>query len=242
MDDLKLPQLIAHRGASLRAPENTLAALYEAKVLGATWVEFDVRLTRDGKAIILHDDTLERTTNGQGVVADLDFSEITDLDAGSWFNSEFRGEPVPTFTQYLQCAIELNLGVNIELKGTAKQAPLLAQCVITELNRYWLDHLPPPLISSSTEACLFTLKQYRSPYLQGYIMREGSEQWRKILQTLACTSLHVEYHALTPERAKIVKATGKKLLAYTIDDVPTAQTLFHMGVDAIFSNDPKLMS
>lgn len=241
MDDLRLPKLIAHRGAPLSAPENTLSALYKAKELGATWVEFDVQLTKDNIAIIIHDETLDRTTNGKGLIAALDFSEITDLDAGSWFSHEFKAEPVPTLSQYLQCAAELNLGINVELKGTESQALLLAQCVVQELKRCWSDQLPAPLISGD-EKCLLALKQYHSPYFQGYVMDGWTDHWNKIMKSLNCASIHVNYRELNPERVKAIKSSRKILLAYTIDDASVARKLLDMGVDTIFSDDPQLLT
>src|SRR4051812_26195793 len=90
-----IPPLIAHRGASSEAPENTLAALKLARGRGANWVEVDVKLTQDGVPILMHDDTLERTTDGTGKVADTSWATIQTLDAGSWFDKKFRGERVP---------------------------------------------------------------------------------------------------------------------------------------------------
>lgn len=240
--ELQLPKLIAHRGASLSAPENTLASLIKAKEMGAKWVEFDVRLTHDKKAIIMHDDTLDRTTNGEGLIADFDFSEIKDLDAGSWFDRKYRGESIPTLSQYLQVAAKLSLGINVELKATESQAQSLVSCVLKTLKQYWPEHLPTPLISSGSQACLVALKHYYSSYFYGYILSEWSDDWKKIMKTLSCISLHVDYQYLNIERVAAIKICDKKVLAYTVDEEPIAQSLFDMGVDAIFSNNPKLLN
>lgn len=99
-----LPAIIAHRGASSAAPENTLAAFRRAADEGAAWIECDVKLTADGRPIIFHDDTLDRTTDGGGVVDDYTLDVIGALDAGGWFSPEFRGEPVPTLEEMLDPA------------------------------------------------------------------------------------------------------------------------------------------
>src|SRR3954447_15867557 len=98
------PAVCGHRGASGHAPENTLVAFRRAKELGATWIEFDVQLSADGIPIILHDDTLERTTNlGQQLrPTELTLAQLKDLDAGSWFSPEFAGEKIPTLEEVLQ--------------------------------------------------------------------------------------------------------------------------------------------
>lgn len=95
--DFELPKIIAHRGASAYKPENTIIAFQNAKELGATWVEFDVMLSADGEAITIHDVMLDRTTSGQGNVADHTYDEISQLDAGRWFAPEFAGEKSTNF-------------------------------------------------------------------------------------------------------------------------------------------------
>ncbi|WP_423063723.1 glycerophosphodiester phosphodiesterase family protein [Candidiatus Paracoxiella cheracis] len=236
-----LPKVIAHRGAPLVAPENTLASLRAAKSLGATWVEFDVQLTHDGKAIIFHDDELDRTTNGKGLVAALSYDLISELDAGSWFNKKFKNERIPTLTDYLQCAAQLGLGINVELKGTASQSEALARCVATALQSYWPKHLPVPLISSALPACLQSMKAITDEYPQGFIMHEWADSWRDTVDELGCVSLHVEYEQLNPKRAEAVKLAEKKLLAYTINDATVAKSLFDIGVDSVFSDNPELL-
>ena len=94
--DIRIPRVVGHRGAAGHAPENTLAGLRKAVELGATWVEFDVVLTGDGVPVLLHDDTLERTTNGRGSIAETALADVRSLDAGSWFSERFAGERVPT--------------------------------------------------------------------------------------------------------------------------------------------------
>ena len=107
---LAIPRLIGHRGAAAAAPENTLASLRKAKELGASWVEFDVKLTRDGCPVLIHDERLERTTSGRGEVALTTLEELQKLDAGGWFAPAFRGERVPTLEAALALCAELGLG------------------------------------------------------------------------------------------------------------------------------------
>src|SRR5258708_11793081 len=107
---MDLPRIIAHRGASAIAPENTLAAFRAAAVSGATWVEFDVSLTKDGRPVVFHDDLLDRTTDGTGLLAETPFEILTHLDAGSWFAPDFSGEMVPTLEEDLVTHAGLAMG------------------------------------------------------------------------------------------------------------------------------------
>ena len=110
-------EIIAHRGFSARAPENTIAALTLALEEGATAVEFDLRTAGDGNPVLMHDKTLNRTTNGIGKVEELSLGELTKLDAGSWFNSTFEGERVPSLAEALECLKVQVKTIFAELKG-----------------------------------------------------------------------------------------------------------------------------
>lgn len=117
--------VIAHRGASAYAPENTLAAFALAEEMGADWFELDCRLTKDHEIVVIHDDTLDRTTNGSGSVRESTLDEIKQLDAGSWFGEKWRAEPVPTLKQAFDQS-DRKIGVYVEIKNAADDAPLVS--------------------------------------------------------------------------------------------------------------------
>ena len=121
-----------HRGHSSGAPENTLAALRAAKAAGATTAEIDVVLTRDDQIVLAHDLTLDRTTNGQGPIADLTAAEIAALDAGSWFGTEFAGEPMPSLPEVIEFAKAESLGLVVEIKERSR-VERLTECLATLL-------------------------------------------------------------------------------------------------------------
>ncbi len=123
------PLISAHRGFSTAAPENTLPALEAARRAGADVAEIDVRLTRDGQVVLMHDRSVERTTNGAGLVKDLTLAEIKALDAGSWFDPRFRGEHVPTLAEVLEWSGG-RLGLLIELKNYPyRELPLVERTI-----------------------------------------------------------------------------------------------------------------
>lgn len=238
----ELPTIIAHRGAPELAPENTLVGLKAAKALGATWVEFDVQLTKDLEPIVFHDIELNRTTSGKGLVSETPLADILRLDAGAWFNAKFKGERVPTLKAFLGLAASLGFGINVELKGNARTALDLVKATINALNSVWLSTLPLPFISSSSLDCLDAYRKCKGNFPFGWI----TDQWRddvlSVLKSIGAASLHIEFHQLTPERIQIVKKAGYLLLAYTVNNTAIAKQLISQGVDALFSDNPRVLA
>lgn len=236
-----LPKLIAHRGASMWAPENTLTALSQAHAMGATWVECDVMLTQDGAPIIFHDEKLNRTTNGKGLVSEHTLSEIELLNAGVWFGEGFNEEGVPTLRQWLELAAQLNMGVNLELKGNDQNAESLAKVVHEGLAKYWSDDCPTPLISSGSFACLRAMRAI-DPHAQlGLISDLWRDDWRQVLQTLGCVSWHVEQHDLGAEQVAAITNAGYAALAFTVNEMEHAEKLLQWGATSVFSDNPQLL-
>jgi len=235
------PKLIAHRGASAYAPENTLSALQQSSELGAEWVECDVMLDSRGEAIIFHDLKLHRTTNGYGYVSRTPYSVISQLDAGGFFGAKYIGEVVPTLEQWLKRAALLKMGINLELK-MASQVDRLVDTVMMNLARFWQTGCPTPLISSQFVECLSCISKYSHYHcLLGYVTKRWKRNWHKILKQFHCVSLHVDHRFLNPKRVQQVKEEDYLLFAYTVNNQNRAKELFEMGVDAIFSNYPDLL-
>ncbi|HKW54244.1 MAG TPA: glycerophosphodiester phosphodiesterase family protein, partial [Stellaceae bacterium] len=153
------PRIIGHRGAALTAPENTLAGFCMAAALNVEWVEFDVRLTSDGRCILLHDDTLDRTTNGRGPVSRLTFDEVRRLDAGSWFSPDFAGQPVPGLEETIGLLAQLNVGAVVELKPAPGAEAATGRAATAVLVEHWPVTLPPPLVSSFKPAALAAARE-----------------------------------------------------------------------------------
>ncbi len=130
-----LPQqgICAHRGENQTNPENTISAFREAVSLGAHMIEFDVRMTKDGHLVIMHDKTVDRTTNGKGLVGELTLKQIKELDTGSWKSEKFKGERVPLLSEALE-VIPKNMWINLHLKGDEKLVIATAK-VLVEKNR-----------------------------------------------------------------------------------------------------------
>lgn len=239
---LQLPRVIAHRGASFYAPENTLAALYKAHQLGIPWSECDATLTADDHVVILHDATVNRTTNGRGAVDDFSYQDLTALDAGSWFGAAFAGESIPTLQQYAERSLAYGMGLNVEIKPTLGKEIITAEKVLDVLHACWpRESANRLLVSSFSLPSLHMARMLNKNLWLGLLMDAWLEDWESILDHLECIAVHVRYPLLTEEKVRRIQAQGRLVLAYTVDTPAVAQKLFDWGVDAIFSNVPNLM-
>jgi len=239
--ELDLPPVIGHRGAASCAPENTLAGLRQAGALGCRWVEFDVRLTADGELILLHDDRLDRTTDGRGKARALTLSAIRHRDAGSWFDWSFAGERVPTLAEAIAVLAELGLGANIELKAERRCAAETGAAAAELLTRLWPSHLPAPLISSFVAEAVAAARDCTPAIARGLLVRAVTRNWRRHADSLGCTIINADHRLLRPAVVAEIRKAGYPVLAYTVNDAARARELFDWGVSAVFSDVPHLI-
>ncbi len=233
-----LPPVIGHRGAAAYAPENTLAGLRKAKALGCRWVEFDVRLTADNQPVLLHDDRLERTTNGRGEVSSLQLAAVRRYDAGNRFHSSFAGERVPTLEEALMLLAELGLGANVELKAVRGREAATGAVVAELLARIWPANPTHLLISSFQRAALAAARD-RAPHIaRGILFRRIPKNWGNIAAQLGCVTIHADQQRLRLAVLSEIRRAGYPLLAYTVNDPERAKILFDFGVKSVFSDFP----
>lgn len=235
------PPFIAHRGASNFAPENTLAAFSKVKELGAKWIEFDVVLAASGEAIVFHDDTLDRTTNGKGNVWDFPYSYLKTLDAGSWFSPEFSGERIPTFKSVIEVVERDKLTANVEIKPAPGQEEATVKKVLSEIELYWTDAMLPPLISSFSVESLRLVRQFAPGAMIGLLIHEWFDDWESVAVELRATSVNLNHEIVDAEKVKVIHAMGKLVVCYTVNDPERARELFAWGVDAVFTDHVDLM-
>lgn len=234
--DHRVPRIICHRGASGHAPENTLAAMRKAAELGGRWVEFDAKLTRDNVAILMHDDDLERTTDGRGKVAEADWETLRDLDAGSWFGEAFRGEPMPTLSETLVELARLGLGANVEIKPCPGREEETGHMVAALLLEEWPASLPTPLISSFSEASLAAAAEAAPRLPRALLVSRIPADWHDRARALECVAIHTNHRHLTAGRVADVKGAGLAVRAYTVNDRALGESLFGWGVDGVFTD------
>jgi len=231
-----LPNFIGHRGAAGYAPENTLASIHKAACLGTSWVEFDVQLTYDSELVLFHDNSLDRTTNGSGLLADQRLKSLKDLDAGSWFGSDFTGETIPTLTQALGTARELDLGCNVEIKSSFGRERETVRAVARTIVNF--PKSPTILVSSFCHETVHMLKYYLPEVRRALIVRKIPANWQSLMKRMQCSSLHVSEESLDQRQVQMVQSTGIKVLAFTINDRKRAEHLFAMGVSSVFTDVP----
>ena len=230
------PRIVAHRGGGLLAPENTLAAIRLARSLGFIGVEFDVKLTGDGIPVLIHDDTLERTTDGSGVVAETSYQGIAKLDAGAWFGNEFSGEPVPSFAAASALCREAGIWANIEIKPSPGRERETGEAVARMTKLLWIGSHPLPLMSSFSALAL-EAAAVESPELpRALLVVEAPANWLAQLDRLQCVALHVNHRHVDPVLVKAVHDSGRGLLTYTVNDSETALELLEWGVDAVVTD------
>lgn len=237
-DGPRWPRVIGHRGAALSAPENTLAGFCKAAALGVAWVEFDVRLTRDGRPILLHDDTLDRTTTGHGPAAMLRLEEIRRLDAGGWFAPDFSGEPVPSLEETIELLGDLGLGAVVELKPAPGAEETTGRVAAALLAERWPPSLPAPLLSSFKPRALAAARAVAPQLERALLVGAIPRRWREQVAALECRSLHIDQRRVDQAVAAELTGAGMTVFAYTVNLPGRAQELFSWGVEAVFSDCP----
>lgn len=234
--DWPYPALIAHRGGGALAPENTLAAIRAGHARGYRMVEFDVMLSRDGVPMLIHDETLERTTDGRGRVCDRSAAELQVLDAGGWFDGRFRGEAVPTLAQAAALCRTLGLAANVEIKPATGFEADTGRAVAAACAALWAGAEVPPLLSSFSSVALMEAR-FAAPQLpRGLLFDDPPADWLGLLRRMDGRSLHCNARHLRDETLAAAQAAGVPVLCYTVNDPAEAQRLLARGVAGVFTD------
>ena len=241
MTKIDVHPIVAHRGASGHAPENTAAAIAKAAELGASWVEFDCMMTRDGRVILNHDETLERTAGMEDRVCDLDLADLLHLDVGTWFDPKYAGETMPTFRQTMRQLADLRMGANTEIKPCKGKERETGEAVAKEIAAHWPSELPPPVVSSFSTDALEAAIPHLPPEAQvAQLWGRIPGDWRERLQALGATAVHASAFRLEEAAAREIVGAGIPLRCFTVNEKPLADKLFGWGVGSIFTDFPDL--
>jgi len=232
---IEIPHIVAHRGASIEAPENTIAAFRVAGARGAKWIECDVTLSSDNKCVLIHDETLERTTNGTGHIHHSDLATLRGLDAGGWFSDIYKGERIPTLSDTLETLYFMDMGANLEIKPSGCDPVRLCHEVIAELKR--AKNLPI-LISSFDDIAVAEMRKHAPEVPCGWLLETLPNDWKSEYDRLGASAIHIDHAALTPVSAAEIVDAGVPLVCYTINDVERAKELFSWGVTSVITDDP----
>jgi glycerophosphoryl diester phosphodiesterase len=237
VENWSFPTFFAHRGAGAAAPENTLAAMELGAAHGYCGFEFDVKLSKDGVAILMHDDKLERTTNGHGAVADMDATELEKLDAGSWHSAAFAGTKIPRFSAVTKFLHGHGYVANVEIKPCWGREIETGRQVAEMCVESWQDRHIKPLISSFSELALEAARKVASDYPLGLLVTTPCEDHLPTLQALGCVSIHGHHESLDGDTTRFFHDHGYRVLTYTVNDVERAAQLLAWGVDGIFTDE-----
>lgn len=232
------PRIIAHRGAGQFAPENTLAAMRLGAGRGFTMVEYDVKLSHDNVAILLHDDKIDRTSNGTGNAGDMNYRDLALMDFGSWHSARYAGEPIATLHAIAAFTQINGVASNIEIKphtGTDEQTGIAVAHLAREL---WKHAGIAPLLSSFSEVAL-AAAQRTAPELPRALLIEAElpTDWRDRLAQFACVALNMNQRYITAELIRAAHDAGYRITAWTVNDTVRAREILDWGCDAIFTDE-----
>jgi glycerophosphoryl diester phosphodiesterase len=231
------PALIAHRGGGSFAPENTLAALRTGARQGFRMVEFDVKLSQDDVLFLLHDDTIDRTSNGQGLASSLSWAALSEWDFSRGHGPDFAGEPAPTLRAAAACTRALGVHSNVEIKPATGFEARTGQAVARAARRLWQGAPLPPLLSSFSETALESART-AAPELPRALLIEGPvpADWQARLRGLGCGGLNIDTQYADREVVREVLAQGATLAVWTVNDANRARELLGWGCQAVFTD------
>jgi glycerophosphoryl diester phosphodiesterase len=236
----KKPLIIAHRGASAYAPENTMAAFQKAVDLSADGIEFDVKCSKDGEMVIIHDQSLERTTNGRGKVIETDLKDLRNLDAGSFYSSEFTGEKIPLLSEVLE-EFSKKLVINIELTnyssindGLARKAANLVKRMRSAENLIFSSFHPYNLIITRRIMPNVSVALLALPGVSGWIFRSNMMRW------ISPEIIHPFFNDVDKRFIEKQHQKNRKVNVWTVNTESQIIKLLKDNVDGLITDDPSL--
>lgn len=230
--------IYAHRGASGDAPENTMAAFRLAVAQGAEGIELDIQMTSDGKLVVIHDETLDRTTNGHGPVAALTYDELRQYDASHTFTA-FRGEPVPLLSEVLELLQPTSLELNIELKNSSLPYPGMEEETIRLVREFGMERRT--VFSSFNHYSVAKLSGL-APEIEAAILY-GERLYRPWAYAagFGARGLHPWFRHVDAETVRSAREAGVKIRPFTVNEDADIVQMLESGVDAVITNYPARM-
>jgi len=227
--DFPLPRWFAHRGGGTLAPENTLAGIRLAARLGFSAVEFDVMLSGDGTPVLIHDETLERTTHGCGLVCETPDKQLFALDAGD-------GQHIPRYSEAVAVCREYGLMANVEIKPAAGFEQRTAEAVARLSVGLWQGAAVQPLFSSFSLEALEIARDLAPQIPRGVLFDEVPADWLDTVRRLQAVTLHCAADRLSDTVLAEAQANGIPVLCYTVNTEKAAESMFGRGVSAVFTD------
>ena len=235
-DAWSYPRWVAHRGAGKLAPENTLAAFKLGASYGYRMFECDVKLSSDGVPFLLHDDTLERTTNGHGIAGLQSWQELQKLDAGRWHSSPYAGEPIPSLDTIAAYCIANSFDLNIEIKPTAGTDQITGEVVARHAARLWKNQARKPLLTSFKPDALQAGMDAAPDLPCGLLLHELWTGWLETGLMLGCQAIICNHRLWDSSSVTQAKSAGFKTLGYTVSEEADVQRLLALKTDGLITD------
>ncbi len=233
--NVKTVEITGHRGASGLAPENTMVALMKAIEFGADFSELDVQETADGTIVLMHDDSLQRTTNLAAPIWEKSYEDLQALEAGAWFSDEFKGEPIPTLKSIIG-AVRGKMKLNIELKMSGHEKQLTEKVVAMVEEE---DFIKECILTSFDFSAVKKIRQLNNKIKAGFIFSEIPED--EDVFTANVDLLSVNKKIVTKEFVQQAHANNKEVHVWTVNDPDDMRRLIALGVDNIITNYPNIL-
>ena len=234
--DWPFPRWIAHRGAGKLAPENTLAAFRLGSRHGYRAFECDVKLSRDGVPFLLHDDTLERTTNAGGDAGARPWAELSQLDAGAWHSRAFAGEPLASLAAIAAFCLRNRHALNIEIKPSPTRERETGEVVAREAAKLWTGQALPPLLSSFKPESLEGAMAGAASLPRALLLDTLWDGWFERAQALGCVAVVADHKLFDRALVERLHGAGLRALAYTVNDESAAAVLTGIGLDGLITD------
>ena len=229
--------LIAHRGAGKVAPENTLAAIRVGAQNGFRMMEYDVKLSRDGIAVLLHDDDLDRTSNGQGLASRLTLAQLSELDFGAWHSTAYAGEPIPTLSSIAGFTLANQIHSNIEIKPTSGDEAETGRLVALAAHTLWAQASLPPLLSSFSEVALQAAQEAVPTLPRALLIEEEvPTDWQKRLERLGCMGLNLNDRFVNQALVQNIRNAGYTVAVWTVNEAERVRELLEWGCNGVFTD------
>lgn len=232
-------KIYAHRGYSAKYPENTLAAFQAAADLPIDGVEFDVHLTKDRQVVVIHDESINRTSNGVGYVKDMTLLELREYDYGSWFSEEFVGAKIPTLAEVLNVFRGTDLRVNIELKSDIFAYAGLEELVLQEVEA--LEMMDQVVISSFDHEAVARIAQLAPSVENAALFFNTILDVAAYQEKLPAKALHVSLPSAVRRPVREAIEKGSVVRVWTVNEVEHAALIVGTGVEALFTDEPEKM-
>jgi len=230
------PARVAHRGAGKLAPENTLAALRLGHAHGYRMAEIDVKLSADGVAFLLHDATLDRTTDAKGRADALPWRDLARLDAGSWHSPAYAGEPLPTLSAVARFCRASGVALNIEIKPTPGRESETGAAIAIDAAALWKGADLPPLLSSFSDAALAAARDAVPELPRAWLTEDLPPDWVDRCRALGCIALDAKHTLVDESVVRAAHAAHLRVAVWTVNDPERVAQLSRWGVDCVITD------